>query len=135
MRTMIGRMMCTLAAGFVMAAGGSATAADAYPEMTLRVAHDIAETHPTHKAMVRWQELLAKATDGKMKIRVFPNAVLGSTDSQMTQLQEGSLDVVVVGGVSLLGKYKEEANIELIHHMAEIALLRDLYRTRPVGAR
>jgi hypothetical protein len=28
-----------------------------------------------------------------------------------------------------------EANIELIHHMAEIALLRDLYRTRPMGAR
>lgn len=27
------------------------------------------------------------------------------------------------------------ANIELIHHMAEIALLRDLYRTRPTGAR
>jgi hypothetical protein len=28
-----------------------------------------------------------------------------------------------------------EANLELIHHMAEIALLRDLYRTRRVGAR
>jgi DinB superfamily len=28
-----------------------------------------------------------------------------------------------------------EVNLELIHHMAEIALLRDLYRTRPVGAR
>jgi hypothetical protein len=28
-----------------------------------------------------------------------------------------------------------EANLELIHHLAEIALLRDLYRTRPVGAR
>jgi DinB superfamily len=27
------------------------------------------------------------------------------------------------------------ANFEFIHHMAEIALLRDLYRTRPVGAR
>jgi hypothetical protein len=26
-------------------------------------------------------------------------------------------------------------NLELIHHMAEIALLRDLYRTRPTGAR
>jgi DinB family protein len=26
-------------------------------------------------------------------------------------------------------------NLELIHHMAEIALLRDLYRTRPAGAR
>ena len=27
------------------------------------------------------------------------------------------------------------ANTELIHHMAEIALLRDLYRTRPTGTR
>jgi hypothetical protein len=27
-----------------------------------------------------------------------------------------------------------EANVELIHHMAEIALLRDLYRTRPTGS-
>ena len=26
-------------------------------------------------------------------------------------------------------------NLEFIHHMAEIALLRDLYRTRPRGAR
>ena len=26
-------------------------------------------------------------------------------------------------------------NLEFIHHMAEIALLRDLYRTRPTGAR
>ena len=28
-----------------------------------------------------------------------------------------------------------EVNLELIHHMAEVALLRDLYRTRPTGAR
>jgi tripartite ATP-independent transporter DctP family solute receptor len=114
---MKGRTIGTLLVGFLMWAAGQALAADAFPEMTIRVAHDIAETHPTHKAMVRWQELLAKATDGKMKIRVFPNAVLGSTDSQMTQLQEGSLDVVVIGGVSLLGKYKDEANIELIPFM------------------
>ena len=26
-------------------------------------------------------------------------------------------------------------NLEFIHHMAEIALLRDLYRTRPTGTR
>jgi hypothetical protein len=28
-----------------------------------------------------------------------------------------------------------EANLELIHHLAEIALLRDLYRTCPTGTR
>ena len=111
------RTVCMLLAGFMMPVAGSALAADTFPEVTIRVAHDIAESHPTHKAMVRWQELLNKATGGKMKIRVFSNAVLGSTDSQMTQLQEGSLDVVVLGGVSLLGKYKDEANIELIPFM------------------
>jgi len=104
-------------AAFVASAPAPALAADAYPEMTLRVAHDIAETHPTHKAMIRWQELVAKATDGKIKLRVFANAVLGSTDSQITQLQEGSLDVVVLGGVSLLGKFNDQANIELVPFM------------------
>ena len=97
--------------GFAMAQTASA---QDYPDVTIKVAHDIAEAHPTHLAMVRWQELLSEATGGKMKIQIFPNAVLGSTDSQMTQLQQGSLDVVVLGGVSLLGKYNEEANIELL---------------------
>lgn len=117
MSTKICRTVCMLLASFLMPVAGSALAADAFPEVTIRVAHDIAESHPTHKAMVRWQELLNKATGGKMKIRVFSNAVLGSTDSQITQLQEGSIDVVVLGGVSLLGKYKDEANIELIPFM------------------
>lgn len=117
MNTQVYRKIRTMLASLMVVAAGPVLAADAFPEMTLRVAHDIGEAHPTHKAMVRWQELLAKATGGKMKIQVFPNAVLGSTDSQMTQLQEGSLDVVVLGGVSLLGKYKEEANIELIPFM------------------
>jgi tripartite ATP-independent transporter DctP family solute receptor len=111
------RELCALLATFMVPMARPVWAADAYPELTLRVAHDIGESHPTHKGMVRWQELLAKATGGRMKIQVFANAVLGSTDSQITQLQEGSLDAVVLGGVSLLGKFNEQANIELIPFM------------------
>ena len=97
---------------------GSAMAADGdYPSMTLKVAHDIATTHPTHLGMERWKSLVEKTTGGKIKLRIFPNATLGSTDSQITQLQQGALDVVVLGGVSLLGKYKAEANIELLPFM------------------
>ena len=78
-----------VAGGALLAATGDAAAQDAdYPDVTLRLAHDIGEAHPTHQAMVRWKELLEERTGGKMKIRVFPNAVLGSTDSQITQLQE-----------------------------------------------
>lgn len=111
------RQACAVLATLMAPAVMPAWAADAYPDLTLRVAHDIGEGHPTHKAMLRWQELLAKATDGRMKIRVFANAVLGSTDSQITQLQDGSLDVVVLGAVSLLGKFNEQANIELLPFM------------------
>jgi len=117
MRTTLCKLIVTSLATFVMSAAAPARAADVYPEMTIRVAHDIGEAHPTHKAMVRWQELLSKATGGKMKIQIFANAVLGSTDSQITQLQDGSLDVVVLGGVSLLGKFNPEANIELVPFM------------------
>lgn len=113
-RTM--KLFCVMWAG-LMVSSLSALAQTEYPEMTLRVAHDIAEAHPTHKAMVRWQELVSEATGGKIKLEVFPNAVLGSTDSQITQLQQGSLDVVVLGGVSLLGKYNEAANVELLPFM------------------
>ncbi|KQX35658.1 hypothetical protein ASD04_12780 [Devosia sp. Root436] len=104
-----------VAAGALLAGTAGSHAQDVeYPDVTLRLAHDIGEAHPTHQAMVRWQELLAERTGGKMKLQIFPNAILGSTDSQITQLQEGSLDIVVIGGVSLLGKFNEEANIELI---------------------
>jgi tripartite ATP-independent transporter DctP family solute receptor len=110
------KFICMMWAGLLVSAV-SASAQTEYPEMTLRVAHDIAEAHPTHKAMVRWQELVSEATGGKITLQVFPNAVLGSTDSQITQLQQGSLDAVVLGGVSLLGKYNEAANIELLPFM------------------
>jgi tripartite ATP-independent transporter DctP family solute receptor len=110
-----------LVAGAVLADSAHSTARAAsdndYPSMTIRAADDIADSHPTTKALLRWKELLDKATGGKIKMQVFPNAVLGSTDSQMTQLQEGSLDIVVLGGVSLLGKYNPEANIELLPFM------------------
>lgn len=108
----------SLLVGFLTLAGaGSARAADEFPKMIIRAANDINAEHPTNRAMVRWKELLAKATNGKIQMQVFPNAVLGSTDSQMTQLQEGSIDVVVLGGISLLGKYNDQANIELLPYM------------------
>lgn len=120
MKKMASRLTSMLSAAVVAAGAllvGAADRAQAqtdYPDMTLRLAHDIGETHPTHLAMVRWRDLLSEATGGKLQIRIFSNAVLGSTDSQITQLQQGSLDIVVIGGVSLLGKYVEEANIELL---------------------
>lgn len=110
-------LAASLAAMFVSACS-FAPAID-YPSMRLRAAHDINESHPTHQGMVRWNELLQKATNGKMQIQIFPNAVLGSTDSQITQCIEGSLDIVVLGGFSLLGRYNPEANLEMLPFLFE----------------
>lgn len=105
------------------AASADAAAADtayAYPEMSFTVAHDIAEAHPTHAGVVKWKELLEEATGGKITLQIYPNAVLGSTDSQITQCLEGSLDCVVIGGFSLLAsRGNPAATIEMMPYLFE----------------
>lgn len=91
-----------------------------YPEMVITVAHDIAESHPTHAGIVKWKELLEEATDGRITLNIYSNAVLGSTDSQITQCLEGSLDVVVIGGFSLLAsKGNPAATVEMLPYLFE----------------
>ena len=95
-------------------------AAYEYPEMKITVAHDIAEAHPTHAGVVKWKELVEEASGGKITMEIYPNAVLGSTDSQITQCLEGSLDVVVIGGFSLLAsRGNEAATIEMMPYLFE----------------
>ena len=91
-----------------------------YPKLNFTVAHDIAEAHPTHAGVARWAELLEEATDGKITLTIYPNAILGSTDSQITQCLEGSLDCVVIGGFSLLAsRGNPAATVEMMPYLFE----------------
>jgi hypothetical protein len=64
----------------------------------------------------RWRDSVAAMTDEQLD-------TVGFGQNPHSSAPEEPFITVIAG-----------SNIELIHHMAEIALLRDLYRTRPTGS-
>ena len=60
--------LATVLAGAVMAAAASAE--------TLRLSHNTGDTTTWHKGAEKFGELIAEATGGDVKVRVFPNAQL-----------------------------------------------------------
>lgn len=60
----------------------------------LKAGHVLAETHPYHKSLLFMDEYLCKATNGELRIEVYPNSQLGNE----RDLQEGcSLGTVDIG--------------------------------------
>lgn len=70
-------------------------------EKTLRLAHNLTEDHPVHKAMAKFGENLEKESNGALKVRIFPNGVLGGEREAMEQLQSGALDMTKVSAGTL----------------------------------
>jgi tripartite ATP-independent transporter DctP family solute receptor len=71
----------------------SALAAHATGAETLRLAHGLPDTHPVHKAMVRFTELAKEKTSGAIEIKVFPNGTLGGERETLEQVQNGVLEL------------------------------------------
>ncbi|WP_417243806.1 TRAP transporter substrate-binding protein [Celeribacter sp.] len=80
----------TLFTGLVLTA--SLTAAHAQ-EVTLRLAHFAAESHPGHAASVQFAENVAARTGGEVKIELYPANQLGSPPEQLEQTILGAIDM------------------------------------------
>ncbi|WP_111642927.1 TRAP transporter substrate-binding protein [Marinimicrobium alkaliphilum] len=81
-----------MAAALVLAAG-----CDQFTEVTtLKMAHDLNEQTPVHKAMVYMADRLEELSDGKMRIEVHASGVLGNERELMELLQIGSLGMTKV---------------------------------------
>lgn len=63
--------------------------------------------HPLVTGMERFAELVAKASGGKMKVNLFPGGVLGSDQANVSALQGGTLDMVVLNSGILASQVKE----------------------------
>ncbi|MGL4403021.1 MAG: TRAP transporter substrate-binding protein [Fusobacteriaceae bacterium] len=70
-------------------------------EKTLKLAHNLTEDHPVHKAMVKFGENLEKESNGTLKVKIFPNGILGGEREAMEQLQSGALDMTKVSAGTL----------------------------------
>lgn len=61
----------------------------------LKLGHDQTSGHPYDLGAKKLAEALETATNGQLKIKIFPNSQLGDTPEQIEQLRMGSLDLSI----------------------------------------
>lgn len=69
----------------------------------LKLAHGLDTGHPVHKSMVYMADLVREESGGKMEIRIYPAAQLGSERQCIELLQIGSLDMTKVSSSVMEG--------------------------------
>lgn len=75
-------------------------------ERTLRLAFSVVKDHPLHDGAVRFAELVSERTGGKIKVQIFPGALLGSDAQNLSGLKGGALDMTTLGTSGLAGTDK-----------------------------
>ena len=70
-------------------------------EVNLKLGHALDINHPVHKAMEFWADTLQKATDGRIKIKIYPGGQLGGEKELIEQLQMQTLDIAKVSSAGL----------------------------------
>lgn len=68
---------------------------------TMYLAHTLPQTHPVHKGIVEFKKALEEKSQGKIKIKIFPDAQLGSEREVLELLQIGSVAVTKVSAATL----------------------------------
>lgn len=61
----------------------------------LKFGHYLVETHPAHLAAVAFANAVAARTGGAVKVSIFPNSKLGSSQEMVEQTTLGALDLVI----------------------------------------
>lgn len=67
----------------------------------LYLAHTLPQTHPVHKGILKFQEVLKKKSGGKLLIKIFPDGMLGSEREVLELLQIGSVAITKVSAATL----------------------------------
>jgi tripartite ATP-independent transporter DctP family solute receptor len=74
-------------------------------KVSMKLGHIRADTSPTHKAALKFAELVAAKTGGEVEIKVFPNSQLGGILDMFTGMKAGSLEMAY-GGINTYGFIK-----------------------------
>lgn len=61
--------------------------------LTLRLGHVVTEEGGEHVGALHFADLLAKKTDGKIKVQIFPNGQVGQNREMLESIQGGVLDM------------------------------------------
>jgi TRAP-type transport system periplasmic protein len=76
----------------------------------LKFGHYSVETHPAHLAAVMFADAVAARTNGAVKVTIYPNSKLGSSQEMIEQTIMGALDFVIPTEPAL-AKYSKKFNL------------------------
>ena len=95
----------TLVASVAFAAMGLAHA----QEKVIKFATQNPKGHPVVLGMEKFAEIVAAKSGGKLKVNLFPSGILGSDQANVSALQGGTLEMVVMNSGILASQVKEFA--------------------------
>ncbi len=118
------RSFAGLVAVLVVALGFGGTAFAA--QRTIRLSHVTAKDSPWDKGAVRFAELVAKKTNGRIQVKIFPQSQLanGSQQAELGMLQTGVLDMTWDSPIILalfLDKRFDVFNLPWLYPSMEVA--------------
>lgn len=92
----------------VLAGTASAVATAVLPRparagVQLRLGHGLPRTHPVHRAMQNFADLVQQRTGGEVTVTLFADGVLGEEQALIQQVRIGNLDLTKASG-SVLGE-------------------------------
>ena len=87
-----------------------ASCRDTEEQKILRLAHGLSVDHSVHKAMVYMAEQLAKKSDGKLIIKIYPSGQLGDERETVELLQLGSVAITKVSA-AVMESFSEEYRV------------------------
>ena len=94
-------VLMAVAGSFLFAAGDV---------VELKFGHYLVETHPANIAAQAFADAVAARTNGQIKITIFPNSALGSTQEMLEQTTLGALDLVIPTEPAI-AKYANKFNL------------------------
>ncbi|KAA0911159.1 DctP family TRAP transporter solute-binding subunit [Pusillimonas sp. ANT_WB101] len=106
-------LVAALVTAFALPGAASAT--------TYRLSHNTSDTTTWHKGAEKFNELLKAKTDGKIDIRIFPNATLSGGDQmkQATMVSQGALDFLITSAINVTPLVPEMAVFSLPYLYAD----------------
>ena len=102
-------LIVSVAAAIGLSGCGPAEQDTAGP-MILKVGQALPASHPTSRAMERFEQRVEELTDGRIDVRLYSSGQLGGTDQLIMLSQMGNLEACVVSAAPL-AQYAEHFNV------------------------
>jgi tripartite ATP-independent transporter DctP family solute receptor len=104
--------MRKLGKNFIAAVIFWAVSANPLYAATYKIANVLTPTHPYNVSLQKFAEDIKAESSGRIQFEILHSGVLGGDVEQLTQVIAGSLDSVVMGGVSVFQNFNKKSGVE-----------------------